>query len=98
MKHTIVLKIGTSSICDEKTHFPKLSSLSLLVETIVNLIHQGNKVILVTSGAVGVGLRRLNLNKKPKHLSQIQVLLSSLLFIYLYVSYVCVCLDYITIL
>lgn len=68
----IVLKIGTSSICDEKSHFPKLSILSNLVETIIHLKSLGHHIVLVTSGAVGTGLKRLNLDKRPKHLPQVQ--------------------------
>lgn len=70
---TIVIKLGTSSICDEVTHFPLLSTLSLIVETILKLKAQGHRVVLVTSGAIGVGLRRLNLASKPKDLAQVQV-------------------------
>ena len=50
----LVIKIGTSSICDEKTHYPLLSNLSRIVETILNLKSLGHRVVLVTSGAVGV--------------------------------------------
>lgn len=71
-KYRIVIKIGTSSICDENTFVPKLSNLSLLVETIAQLREMGHQVIMVTSGAVGIGLRQLKQAKKPKHLSQIQ--------------------------
>ncbi len=73
MAKTIVLKLGTSSICDEKTHMPKISNLSLLVETVASLRELGHQVVIVSSGAVGVGLRRLNLSSKPKQLAQIQV-------------------------
>ncbi|KND01626.1 glutamate 5-kinase [Spizellomyces punctatus DAOM BR117] len=66
---TIVLKLGTTSICDEQTHLPKLSTLSLLVETIVHLRSAGHKIVVVSSGAVGVGLRRLGLDRRPKHLA-----------------------------
>ncbi|PKY42948.1 glutamate 5-kinase [Rhizophagus irregularis] len=69
---TIVIKLGTSSICDEETNLPLLSNLSLMVETIVKLKFLGHKVVLVSSGAIGVGLRRLDLDKKPKKLSAIQ--------------------------
>lgn len=51
---TLVIKIGTSSICDEKTHYPLLSNLSRIVETILHLKTLGHRVVLVTSGAVGV--------------------------------------------
>ncbi|KAJ3089727.1 hypothetical protein HK102_005663 [Quaeritorhiza haematococci] len=71
-KLKLVLKLGTSSICDEVNHFPKLSNLSLLVETIVKLRQLGHEVAIVSSGAVGVGLRRLDLSRKPKHLAQVQ--------------------------
>ncbi|KAG0317433.1 hypothetical protein BGZ99_006297 [Dissophora globulifera] len=71
---TIVIKLGTSSICDEVTHFPLLSTLSLIVETILKLKSLGHRVVLVTSGAIGVGLRRLNLASKPKDLAQVQAI------------------------
>ncbi|PUU77328.1 Aspartate/glutamate/uridylate kinase [Tuber borchii] len=71
---TIVIKLGTSSICDEKTHEPLLSNLSLLVETAVRLRRDGHRVILVSSGAIGIGLRRLDIEKRPKHLSAAQAI------------------------
>ncbi|KAF9946283.1 hypothetical protein BGZ72_000472 [Mortierella alpina] len=71
---TIVIKLGTSSICDEVTHFPLLSTLSLIIETILKLKAQGHRVVLVTSGAIGVGLRRLNLASKPKDLAKVQAI------------------------
>ncbi|RUS16456.1 glutamate 5-kinase [Endogone sp. FLAS-F59071] len=69
---TIVVKIGTSSICDEITHFPLLGNLSLMVETILKLKAMSHRVVLVTSAAIGTGLRRLNLEAKPKKLARIQ--------------------------
>ncbi|KAJ7169153.1 glutamate 5-kinase [Mycena crocata] len=71
---TIVIKLGTSSIVHEKTHQPLLSTLSSLVETVVHLRRQGHKVVLVSSGAIGVGLKRMNLANKPKSLSGKQAL------------------------
>jgi glutamate 5-kinase len=70
---TIVLGIGTSSIVDEKTHEPILSILSLIVETAIKLRRDGHRVVIVSSGAIGVGLQRMNMAKRPKHLAQIQV-------------------------
>lgn len=64
---------GTSSIVDEKTHEPLISILSLICETAVKLHKDGHKVIIVSSGAIGVGLRRMNIEKRPKHLPRIQV-------------------------
>ncbi|OCK85981.1 glutamate 5-kinase [Lepidopterella palustris CBS 459.81] len=74
-KHlTIVIKLGTSSIVDEKTHEPLLSILSVIVETAVNLRKDGHKVIIVSSGAIGVGLQRMDLDTRPKHLPKVQAL------------------------
>ncbi|KAI5863141.1 glutamate 5-kinase [Durotheca rogersii] len=70
----VVIKLGTSSIVDEKTHEPLLSILSLIVETAVKLRKDGHKVIIVSSGAIGVGLRRMDVEKRPKHLSKLQAL------------------------
>ncbi|ORX72665.1 glutamate 5-kinase, partial [Linderina pennispora] len=65
---TIVLKLGTSSICDPVTHMPMLANLSLMLKEL------GHRVVLVSSGAVGVGLRRLNMPTKPKDLATIQAI------------------------
>jgi hypothetical protein len=70
---TLVIKVGTSSICDEKTHFPLLGNLSMIVETIIHLKSLGHRVVLVTSAAVGTGLRRLNMPSKPSKLAAVQV-------------------------
>ncbi|KAI9702505.1 MAG: hypothetical protein M1836_000985 [Candelina mexicana] len=71
---TVVIKLGTSSIVDEKTHEPLLSILTLIVETAVKLLKDGHKVVIVSSGAVGVGLRRMDIAKRPKYLPRIQAL------------------------
>ncbi|KAF2847010.1 glutamate 5-kinase-like protein [Plenodomus tracheiphilus IPT5] len=71
---TVVIKLGTSSIVDEKTHQPLLSILSLIVETACNLNAAGHHVVIVSSGAIGVGLRRMNLPRRPKHLPKVQAL------------------------
>ncbi|KAI8974086.1 glutamate 5-kinase [Pilobolus umbonatus] len=71
---TLVIKVGTSSICDEKTHYPLLGNLSRIVETIIELKGMGHRVVLVTSAAVGTGLRILNMTEKPKKLAAIQAI------------------------
>lgn len=70
----VVIKLGTSSIVDEKTHEPLLSNLTLIVETAVKLRKDGHKVIIVSSGAIGVGLQRMDVEKRPKHISKLQAL------------------------
>lgn len=65
---------GTSSIVDEKTHQPLLSNLSLIVETAHKLREDGHRVVIVSSGAIGVGMRRMERDKRPKHVAQLQAL------------------------
>lgn len=65
---------GTSSIVDENTHEPILSILSLIVETAAKLHRDGHNVVLVSSGAVGVGLQRMDIEERPKNLPRVQVL------------------------
>lgn len=64
---------------DEKTHEPLLSILTLIVETAVKLRKDGHKVVIVSSGAIGVGLRRMDVERRPKHLSKLQVRIHALL-------------------
>ena len=74
-KHlTIVIKLGTSSIVDEKSHEPLLSTLSTIVETAVSLRHDGHRVVICSSGAIGMALRRMDMERRPKHLPQVQAL------------------------
>jgi glutamate 5-kinase len=68
---------GTSSIVDEKTHEPFLSNLSFIVETAVKLRKDGHRVVIVSSGAIGVGLRRMDIDRRPKHLARLQVRMPS---------------------
>lgn len=39
----------------------------------MRLRKDGHKVIIVSSGAIGVGLRRMDVEKRPKHLAKLQV-------------------------
>ncbi|KAF9453676.1 glutamate 5-kinase [Macrolepiota fuliginosa MF-IS2] len=71
---TVVIKLGTSSIVHEQTHQPLLSTLSSIVETVIQLKTQGHKVVLVSSGAIGVGLKRMDIPSRPKSLSGKQAL------------------------
>lgn len=71
---TVVIKLGTSSIVDEKTHEPLLPILTLIVDTAVKLRKEGHRVVIVSSGAIGVGLRRMDVARRPKHLAQLQAL------------------------
>lgn len=45
-----------------------------MVETVVDLKQRGHRVVLVSSGAIGVGLRTMNLESRPKSLAGKQAL------------------------
>ena len=68
---TWVVKIGTSILrgTNEKSTEEVIESLC---KSLTNFTLKGNKVILVTSGAVGLGCKKLNLYKRPKELSTLQ--------------------------
>ncbi len=69
MSQTIVVKIGTSSLTQPKTGQLALSTIATLVEVLSQLRQQGHRVILVSSGAVGVGCARLGLTERPKEVA-----------------------------
>ncbi len=66
MPQTLVVKIGTSSLTQPETGLLALSTIATLAETLCNLRRQGHQVILVSSGAVGVGCARLGLTERPR--------------------------------
>ncbi|CAD5970487.1 Glutamate 5-kinase [Planktothrix tepida] len=66
MSQTLVIKIGTSSLTQATTGHLALSTLATLVETLTRLRYQGYRVVLVSSGAVGVGRDRLGLTERPR--------------------------------
>ncbi len=74
MNQTVVIKIGTSSLTVPQTGNLALSTIANLVETATKLRAKGYQVILVSSGAVGVGCARLSLSERPKNLNQKQAI------------------------
>jgi glutamate 5-kinase len=69
MSQTIVVKIGTSSLTQIATGKLALSTIAALVETLTRLRTTGHRVVLVSSGAVGVGCARLNLAERPRKMA-----------------------------
>jgi len=66
MSQTLVVKIGTSSLTNPSTGQLALSTIATLVETLSHLCRQGHRVVLVSSGAVGVGCARLGIHERPR--------------------------------
>ena len=59
----IVIKIGSSLLIDENKKIRK-TWLSEFAKDISELIKENKKIIIVSSGAIAMGCKKLNLSKK----------------------------------
>ncbi len=69
--HRIVIKVGTSTLTYEtgKINFTRIDKLARIISDLSN---QGKEVVLVTSGAIGVGVDKLKLPERPKTIREKQ--------------------------
>lgn len=65
-KKRIVVKVGTSSLVHSSTGQINLSKIEKLVRILTDMQNSGREVILVSSGAIAVGVRTLGLKEKPQ--------------------------------
>lgn len=65
-KNRIVIKIGSSSLVHARTQNLDYVKLEKLVRFLCDLRNQGKDVILVSSGAIGVGAKSLGLFERPR--------------------------------
>jgi len=72
-KERIVVKIGTSSLSFEggKTNYTRLERLSMVL---ADLMSCGKEIVLVSSGAIGVGAGQLKMDEPPDNLVARQAL------------------------
>ena len=63
----VIIKVGTRLLTDE-------SRIPILISEIAKIKARGINVALVSSGAVGVGMKLLGLKKRPTKLSEVQSL------------------------
>lgn len=61
----IVVKIGTSTLTHATGHL-NIRRVALLCQVISDIKNAGNEVILVSSGAIGMGVGKLGLRQRPK--------------------------------
>lgn len=61
----VVVKVGTSTLT-HKTGMLNIRRIELLVKVLSDLKNSGKEVVLVTSGAIGVGAGKLALEQKPR--------------------------------
>ena len=71
----IVVKVGTSTLTNEDGSL-NIEKIKKIVSELSNLSDKGYDVVLVTSGAVGAGMGKLNMTERPKTLSEKQALAS----------------------
>jgi glutamate 5-kinase len=69
--HTVVVKVGTNVLTagDGRLDPPRMQALA---DQIQRIRQSGRKVALVSSGAIGAGVGRLQLGKRPTDLRQLQ--------------------------
>ncbi len=70
---TIAFKVGTSTITYPNGKL-NLNYCDKLVRQLSDLVNQGKQVVLISSGAIGAGLGKLNLTEKPESTSGKQAL------------------------
>jgi glutamate 5-kinase len=68
---TVVVKVGTRVLTNEAGTLDQ-QRVTGLAEQIVRLMAEGRHVVLVSSGAVGAGIGRLGLTRRPADLAHLQ--------------------------
>lgn len=61
----IVIKIGTSTLAHPSGHL-NIKRVEHLCKVIADIKNAGNEIIMVSSGAIGMGLGKLGLKSRPK--------------------------------
>lgn len=61
----IVIKLGTSTLA-HKTGRVNIRRIEKLCKVVSDLKNAGNEIIMVSSGAIGMGVGKLNLNGRPE--------------------------------
>ncbi len=69
--HTVVIKVGTNVLTDSTGRIDRYRIVSL-ADQLHRVRQSGRKVVLVTSGAIGAGVGKLGLRKRPTDLPQLQ--------------------------
>ncbi|MFB0532773.1 MAG: glutamate 5-kinase [Desulfatiglandales bacterium] len=67
----IVIKVGTSNLTDQNYRLAP-QKVEKLAKEIIELKNKGKEVILVTSGAIGAGIGKLDLKQRPRDIKVLQ--------------------------
>ena len=68
---TIVVKVGTRVVTGDSGYLDD-GRIARLAEQLSELVSQGRRVVLVSSGAVGAGMSELGLDARPTDLARLQ--------------------------
>lgn len=71
----IVVKVGSSTLTYENGNI-NLSRIEKLTRVLSDIVNSGKEVVLVTSGAVAVGVNKLKLKQKPETIREKQAVAS----------------------
>jgi len=66
-----IIKVGTSSLTTDSGHF-SFKSLERIVKQVAQLLNKGYHVILVSSGAIALGMETMKLERRPSALATLQ--------------------------
>ncbi len=70
---SLIIKIGSSSLCDDKGNINKEKILNLIWQ-IAQIKRKGIKITLVSSGAINAGVHIMNLTERPQTIPEKQAL------------------------
>jgi glutamate 5-kinase len=68
---TLVVKLGSSVVVDDRGELRK-KVLASTCEQVSELTREGERIVLVTSGAIARGIRLLELDRRPKAMDELQ--------------------------
>ncbi|MBF0806086.1 MULTISPECIES: glutamate 5-kinase [unclassified Streptococcus] len=68
---TIVFKVGTSSLTQENGNLDRIK-IARITNQLAQLHQQGHHIVLVTSGSIAAGFRRLGFDKRPIKIAEKQ--------------------------
>ncbi|MBQ1852742.1 MAG: glutamate 5-kinase [Lachnospiraceae bacterium] len=65
-KQRIVIKVGSSTLTHPETGAMNLTKMERLVRILADIRNSGRDVVLVSSGAIAVGRKAMNITERPK--------------------------------
>ncbi len=69
---TVVIKIGTGVLTRGEGISLHHAMIARIVQSVADLVEEGHRCIVVSSGAVGAGLMALGLSERPKEVNMLQ--------------------------